>query len=142
MPTIEFTIYGDPKPKKRHRSRVIKSKFGKPYAMTYPDPDGVSEENYIKLAASQNFKEPIITGPIELELSFGCRVPKSWSKKKQDEVTNGFIKHTSKPDLDNLIKCVKDALNGVVWLDDSQVHNIIASKFYIHKPQTYIKIEY
>lgn len=30
-------------------------------------------------------------------------------------------KVTSKPDLDNLVKCVKDAMNQVVYDDDSQV---------------------
>ena len=142
MPTIDFTIYGDPKPKKRHRSRVIKSKFGKSYAMTYPDPGGVSEENYIKLAASQNFKESIITGAVELKLGFCFSVPKSYSKKKTDEALNGFLKHTKKPDLDNLIKAVKDALNGIVWHDDSQVFLVTAEKIYVERPRTYIEIIY
>ncbi len=141
MPTIEFTIYGDPKPKRRHRSRMAKSRSGKPFVMQYPDKDGVSEENYIKLAASQHFKEPILTGAISLELVFGCKIPKSWSKKKTEEAQNGFIRHISKPDLDNLIKAVKDALNGIIWQDDSQVFNIIADKVYVDKPRTWIKIK-
>jgi len=29
--------------------------------------------------------------------------------------------HTRKPDRDNLVKAVQDALNGVAWRDDSQV---------------------
>jgi len=31
-------------------------------------------------------------------------------------------------DLDNLIKSVLDALNGVIWLDDRQVHGVFAFK--------------
>lgn len=31
-------------------------------------------------------------------------------------------------DVDNLVKAVKDALNGVVWLDDRQVMDLSASK--------------
>jgi Holliday junction resolvase RusA-like endonuclease len=43
-------------------------------------------------------------------------MPKSWSKKKRNEL-NGKP-HTQRPDLDNLIKAFKDALCE----DDSHVH--------------------
>ena len=142
MPTIDFTVYGDPKPKKRHRSRVVRTKTGIPFVMNYPDSDGVSEENYIKLAAAQNFKESIITGAVELRLGFCFSVPKSYSKKKTDEALNGILKHTKKPDLDNLIKAVKDALNGIVWHDDSQVFLVTAEKIYVSRPRIFIEIIY
>lgn len=142
MPTIDFTVYGDPKPKKRHRSRVVRTKTGKSFVMNYPDADGVSAENYIKLAASQNFKESIITGAVELRLGFCFKVPNSWSIKKTDEALNGILKHTKKPDLDNLIKAVKDALNGIVWHDDSQVFLVTAEKIYTERPRTFIEIIY
>jgi Holliday junction resolvase RusA-like endonuclease len=35
-----------------------------------------------------------------------------------------------KPDLDNLLKLLKDACNGIVWMDDSQVVIMIAKKVY------------
>lgn len=38
--------------------------------------------------------------------------------------------HTSRPDLDNVVKSVTDALNGVVYLDDSQIVGIAATKSY------------
>ena len=37
---------------------------------------------------------------------------------------------TGRPDLDNLIKGVMDALNGILWLDDAQVVRIHAGKEY------------
>ena len=38
---------------------------------------------------------------------------------------------TSRPDIDNLFKFVLDALNGVFWIDDSQVVMCSLSKEYI-----------
>lgn len=38
--------------------------------------------------------------------------------------------HTSRPDLDNIIKAVLDALNGIVFDDDAAVCELVASKKY------------
>lgn len=38
--------------------------------------------------------------------------------------------HSSRPDLDKLLRAVGDALTGIVWRDDSQVASIVASKVY------------
>lgn len=40
------------------------------------------------------------------------------------------FQHTRKPDLDNLLKAVKDALKGICWVDDSQVTEIFCTKSY------------
>jgi len=54
------------------------------------------------------------------------------------------LRHKKKPDLDNLIKLVKDALTGVFWHDDSQVdeYSPIPRKAYSDKPRTEIVITY
>ena len=49
--------------------------------------------------------------------------------------------HVSKPDLDKLIRCVLDALTGVAWHDDSQVVEVIASKYYRDQPGVFITLE-
>lgn len=41
----------------------------------------------------------------------------------------GTVK-TTRPDLDNVVKQVCDALNGVAWLDDAQVVRVAASKWH------------
>jgi len=51
------------------------------------------------------------------------------------------VHHTSKPDLDKLIRCVKDALTGVAWHDDSQVSKVGAIKIYADAPGAVIRIE-
>ena len=54
---------------------------------------------------------------------------------------DGDIKPTVKPDADNVEKAVKDALNGVVWVDDCQVVNCEKEKFYSTKPGVHAVIE-
>lgn len=51
-----------------------------------------------------------------LDITFVIPMPKSWSKKKKNEM-NGQP-HKSRPDLDNLIKAFKDAL----LQEDSHIH--------------------
>ena len=48
--------------------------------------------------------------------------------------------HVTKPDSDNLIKFVCDALNGVFYKDDSQITRIQAVKVYAKEPSTEITI--
>lgn len=70
-----------------------------------------------------------------LNLVFHMPIPKSWSQKKRSQAISGEIVPTSKPDLDNLIKAVKDGLNGIVWVDDAQVVRVVAEKKYSEKPR-------
>ena len=37
--------------------------------------------------------------------------------------------HTGKPDLDNVLKAVFDAMNNWAWKDDSQIWSVVASKW-------------
>lgn len=57
-------------------------------------------------------------------------IPVSWSLKKQRAAALGELRHTKRPDLDNVVKAIKDGANGVVWKDDSQVDDVRASKRY------------
>lgn len=60
-------------------------------------------------------------GPVALACLFILPIPASWPKKKRAAAELGERCHTSKPDLDNLVKGLKDPLNGVAWVDDRQV---------------------
>lgn len=117
MGKLTFFIPHTPKSQGRHR----KGRNG-----FYPDPDS---EKYKKIvqsyaqeailkAGSHNFP---ISGPVSMEMFFCIPIPRSWSKKATEQAQNGMIKHTFKPDLDNLEKIVMDALNKLVYVDDAQV---------------------
>ena len=57
------------------------------------------------------------------------RVPESWSKKKKEEALKQKY-CTKKPDTDNIIKIVLDALNGIIYQDDKQVVIVECKKYY------------
>ena len=75
-----------------------------------------------------------IDGPCSMMLTVGRTVPKSWSKKKQAMAIKGEIRPTSKPDLDNYVKGILDAINTVIVKDDSKVVGINAIKIYQSNP--------
>ncbi len=76
---------------------------------------------------------------IKLVVEYHMPIPKSYSKKRALECLTRS--HTKKPDLSNLIKFTEDALNGIMWNDDSLISEIEARKFYSEKPKTVFKIE-
>jgi Holliday junction resolvase RusA-like endonuclease len=83
-------------------------------------------------------------GPMSLRLSFTMPRPKShYGTGKNASVLKPAapINHTSTPDLDKLIRCVKDALTGVAWRDDSQVCFVVARKAYGDLPGVSMAIE-
>lgn len=80
-------------------------------------------------------------GPLRAFLLFVMPVPKSISAKKRDRMLSGDIRHAGRPDLDNLIKFVLDAANGLLFLDDSQIFEIFAQKRYGAAPCTMIGFE-
>lgn len=78
-------------------------------------------------------------GAIKLIVEYHMPIPKSYSRKRALECVGEY--HIKKPDLSNLIKFTEDALNGMVWEDDSIISHIEAKKFYSETPKTVFKIE-
>ncbi len=70
----------------------------------------------------------IYDGEVWVAISFYYMTPTSWSKKKRESMTGEGM--TSRPDIDNLYKAVTDALNGIVYRDDSQITRAVMRKQY------------
>jgi len=68
-------------------------------------------------------------GPVHVDVVATFKPADSWPKWKRELALSGQWPHTSKPDIDNLIK-VLDGLNGRAWIDDSQVTYVRATKNY------------
>lgn len=83
--------------------------------------------------------QPPRTGPLEVYLRFAMPRPKSHLRRGRAQ-TDGWQllpsaprKHTSKPDVDKLVRAVLDALTGVCWSDDAQVVAVHGEKGYAYR---------
>lgn len=104
----------------------------------------VTEEAYVRAVVVQHVNAPFLLGPVEVRLMIFVPIPKSWSARKQAEaltadrwlsgVRVGRVLPIGKPDLDNIAKLVLDALNGILWRDDSQVVSLTIIKQYGAEP--------
>lgn len=88
-------------------------------------------EGMIRTAAMEEIgnKEPFDC-PVEFVLRAIFPVPTSWSDKKRQRALTGEIKPGKKPDLDNITKAWNDALNAVVYRDDSLICRMTLDKRY------------
>src|SRR5271163_1453336 len=58
-----------------------------------------------------------LKGPVNVEMSFFLSIPESWSKKDKNLLSWHFDDHTSKPDIDNLLKFYLDCMTQIVYED-------------------------
>lgn len=56
--------------------------------------------------------------------------PKNMAKYKRLMAQKGMLRPTVKPDVDNVIKTILDALNGVAFEDDRQIVQVECEKWY------------
>ena len=69
-------------------------------------------------------------GSIQVNMAIYIEPPKSWSKIKRNSALLGDIKPSTKPDIDNIIKGIFDACNGIVYDDDKQIFSLSVIKSY------------
>lgn len=92
-------------------------------------------EGKLAYAAQQAMRNaPLIDSPVEMLISVTVAVTASWPAWKREAALSGDVRPTSKPDGDNVAKIVMDALNGVVYGDDTQVVSLTFSKVYGERP--------
>lgn len=139
-----FTVYGCPIAQPRQRHSLIKTKDGREFIHNYtPKNDPVQDWKYnvAMMAKQETDRLGLIEGPIQLRVTCFLPRPQKLNTKKYPP---GQIPHTSRPDCDNLIKSIKDALKHIVYKDDSQIFYETIQKFYHElggKPRAVISIE-
>lgn len=137
---LVFELEGKPGHKGRHRSR-IGWKDGKPIVMTYPDPATAAYEGVLKEYAGLLMRRRApTTRPVALIVHAFREIPVSWSTREREAALVGTIRPTSKPDSDNYLKCASDALNKIVWVDDSQVVDGRCLKYYSDRPALRVEV--
>lgn len=99
-------------------------------------------EGMIRTAAMAEFAgRPPLDEPLEFILRAVFPVPPSWSERKKQAAIVGDIKPGKKPDLDNIAKAWNDALNGVVYRDDSLICRMILEKRYGPQPLVVVTVK-
>ncbi len=126
--TFMVTFKVDANPVGKQRARYAKRGN---FVQTYTPDKTRNYESLIKEAAieAMGSSEPLET-PVTLYLYIRAPIPKSLPKKRIEACLNGLEKPIKKPDASNVLKSVEDAMNGVVYKDDSQIVNIHVSKVY------------
>ena len=130
--TFMVTFKVDANPVGKQRARYAKRGN---HVMAYTPDKTRNYESLIKEAAieAMGSSEPLET-PVTLYLYIRAPIPKSLPKKRIEACLNGLEKPIKKPDASNVLKSVEDAMNGVVYKDDSQIVNIHVSKVYSTVP--------
>lgn len=119
------------------KARPRKGKFG-----VYNPRINREYENKIKQAfreATGLIAEPM-TMPVWLNVEAVYPIPKQTSKKKREAMLEGKIYPLVRPDIDNCVKSVMDALNGLAYQDDKQVVLLRSTKRYGEMPALIIDI--
>jgi len=109
---MKFIIDG--KPHAKQRPRVLKN------GHAYTPQETVNYENWVRLCYRQQCGDAYFEGPLIMTITAYLAEPK---KKTQQYPTK-------RPDVDNLIKSIADALNGIAYKDDSAIVKAEIQKLY------------
>lgn len=129
---MTFIVIGQPRGKGRPRF----TRQGR----SYTPKETVVYESKIRRA----FKEAggkRLEGAVRVFVNIYMQIPSSASKQMREDMRVNIIRPTKKPDIDNVIKVVLDALNGTAYADDRNVVYVGAAKWFAEEPRLIITIE-
>ena len=69
-------------------------------------------------------------------------MPKSTSKKKLGMMKLGILEPAKKPDVDNILKTVMDALEKLAYKNDSQICHVVIDKDFSERPRLEITLSW
>ena len=121
-----FIIQGNPRGQGRPRATVR----GRHASVYEAKEDTMYKQN---LAAQVVAQRPHFIGagiPVEVEAHFYLSRPQAHFGAKGLKPRYEDARPLGKPDVDNMIKAIKDAVKGIVWHDDSQVFRVTGEKHY------------
>ena len=122
-----YTVTGNPSPKTRPR-------FGN--GRVYDNQKDLKSRISYELKSQHDYVMPF-EGPLKLEVTFFMPLPQRLRRKNH---TDFYPPHSVKPDLDNLLKLLLDACNGVIIKDDALVSCIVSQKVYSQIARTELTI--
>lgn len=136
---ISFTIPGGIGGKGRPRFMSGKDPRGGNYVRVYTPLKTKSDEAMVRQFAHDAMKPldgDTLQGPLELTMHVVRVCPPSWSKTKK----SGAKWITGKPDADNSLKLIGDAMNGIVYHDDAQISCVSFHRTYGEENSVHITV--
>ncbi|MHA2274820.1 MAG: RusA family crossover junction endodeoxyribonuclease [Candidatus Kariarchaeaceae archaeon] len=117
----KFIIPVDPKAKKRP----------KVYRWSTVNPSQNDEEVIASLFNQlEGQPDKPLNGQIRVQAKFFKNPPKNTPKWQLPLMEQGVFRPAKSPDLDNYVKLILDALNGLLWEDDRYIVEMHSGKFY------------
>lgn len=155
MEPIKFTVEGNPESKLRARTysnyRVVGGKVRHWVSTITPEKTKKNENKirfYALKARLELYPKPLKCDII-VDIKAYMEIP-DWSNIKKKRAMLGIIKPNTKPDCDNVMKSVLDAMNtkkrkGIiinsgVYLDDTQVVKASIQQLYSDKPRLEVTV--
>jgi Holliday junction resolvase RusA-like endonuclease len=144
---MKLIIKGIPKPKQSVRSRIVKTKTGKSFVQHYQTKEVKQNEQNLAFDVKSQLPPDFVpfSGAVHVKKILYVFPPqKGWPKYKLQELEQGKIFYKQeKPDLtDNLNKPLFDALQGIVFLNDSLICKISnVEKIYGLVPRIELELE-
>lgn len=132
----EFEVIGDIKGKERPRINT--------YTCTAYTPNNTKDyENLIKQYFKIKYPRYVpLENRVSVKIMAYFKIPKSTTKKDKVLIEEGKLSPTKKPDIDNIVKIILDALNKMAFKDDNQITKLEIEKFYTEdEEKVIIKIE-
>lgn len=133
--SIRFEVPGVPVGKARPRVT-----FRNGRAMAYTTDSTREYESRVKVAYLKKFGHKRQDGALRVDVIAYFTPPRSASKRMQAAMLDGDIPYTKKPDMDNIIKSVTDALNDVAYADDANIVAVYGFKQYSEYAHTDVVI--
>lgn len=135
MEEVTFFVPGEPRGKGRPR-------FNRSTGRAYTDSETRAYEDKIAAIYMLKYGTEHFAAKDFLHMQVLATFPIPKNTKKSDRINMilGEIFPSRKPDIDNILKVVMDALNGVAYKDDSRVSALLGQKCYGYEPGLQIKI--
>lgn len=118
--SFALLIPGPPHGKDRPRARVVAPKGKKPFVSLYT-PEATTTAEKAWQHAWREAGSPTVEGPFSVAIEVYVARPKDHFTSKGELSAKGRrnpLPHGQKPDMDNVLKLVLDALNGHAYKDD------------------------
>ncbi|HLO41661.1 MAG TPA: RusA family crossover junction endodeoxyribonuclease [Phycisphaerales bacterium] len=135
---IEILIPGEPVAQPRAKTQVltrrdgtvVRSGNGRVATHTYTPGKKIGPwKQVVALKVREQLPRQPWDGPVELDVTFWFERTQELERHKHGA---GELLHTVRPDLDNLVKAIKDVMTDEgVWIDDGRVCDTVIRKRYV-----------